>query len=204
MAQENANAENQNQEPEKPAQELSARQQAIVRQAQELLGDDLLAYYLDAGGALVLEVKAPRNLALMRMLRDQVVPPVSYLSDLHGYDDGKQSMAVVYHLFTPGESFEVTVKAITSRQAPRVPSVTELWAGAWWPEREVMEMFGVAIDGHPDPRKLLLPEDWQGYPLRKDYEYPLDHPYLRPDPLHENPAPDRPKEVENGAEAGKT
>ena len=49
-------------------------------------------------------------------------------------------------------------------------------------------MFGIAIEGHPDPRKLLLPEDWEGYPLRKDYEYPLEHPYLRPDPLHEDPA----------------
>jgi NADH-quinone oxidoreductase subunit C len=96
-------------------------------------------------------------------------------------------MAVVYHLFRPGEAFEVTVKALTPRARPQVPSVTGLWAAAQWPEREVMEMFGITLTGHPDPRHLLLPEDWQGFPLRKDYAYPLDHPYLRPDPLHDNP-----------------
>ncbi len=178
----------QNGQPEAAEPQLSGRQQAVVDAARELLGDDLLSVAVDAGGALVMEINAHRNVELLRMLKENLDPPVSYLSDLHGYDDGEATMAVIYHLFVPGESFEVTVKALTSRQAPRVPSVMELWAGAWWPEREVMEMFGIAIEGHPDPRKLLLPDDWEGYPLRKDYQYPLDHPYLKPDPLHEDPA----------------
>lgn len=167
--------------------QFSPEQEAIVRQARELLGEDLTAVGTDAGGALVLEVRAGRVLELLSMLKDEVKPAVSYLSDLHGVDGGDW-MAVVYHLFRPGEAFEVTVKAITGRGRAQVPSVTGLWPGAGWPEREAMEMFGIEIVGHPDPRKLLLPDEWEGHPLRKDYKYPLDHPYLAPDPLHDNPA----------------
>ncbi|MCX7598534.1 MAG: NADH-quinone oxidoreductase subunit C [Armatimonadetes bacterium] len=165
---------------------MTEPQRAIADAARPILGADLLRAATDAGGALVLEVKAERVVELLQMLRTAIEPPVSYLADLHGFDDG-QNLAVIYHLFRPGEAFEVRVKAVTSRQRPTVPSVMDLWKGAWWPEREVMEMYGIEIVGHPDPRKLLLPEDWQGYPLRKDYVYPLDHPYLRPDPIHENP-----------------
>ena len=170
--------------PAEPA--FSPDQQAVALAAHDLLGADLLAVRLDAGGALVLEIPAARNLDLLALLKDEVDPPVSYLSDLHSID-GESMMAVVYHLFRPGTAFEVTVRAITPRSRPSVPSAMPLWHGAWWPEREVMEMYGIEIAGHPDPRKLLLPDDWQGFPMRKDYVYPLEHPYLSPDPLHENP-----------------
>lgn len=166
---------------------LSTEQGSIVQGARDLLGDDLLSWGVDAGGALVLEVRAQRVVDLLGWLTSEADPPVGYLSDLHGLDS-EETMAVVYHLFRCGEAFEVAVKAVTSRATPRVPSVTGLWPGARWPEREVMEMFGITILDHPDPRKLLLPDDWEGYPLRKDYEYPVDHPYLAPDPLHEDPA----------------
>jgi len=165
---------------------VTEEQEAIAQAARDLLGEALLSASVDAGGALVLEVRAERTLDLLEMLRAAVQPPASRLADLHGIDDG-QALAVVYHLFRPGEAFEVTVKAVTPRQRPRVPSVMRFWKGAWWPEREVMEMYGIEVVGHPDPRKLLLPDDWQGYPLRKDYVYPLDHPYLQPNPIHENP-----------------
>ncbi len=167
--------------------QFSPEQAALAAGVRDLLGDDLLSSGLDAGGALVLEVTAARVLDLLGWLSTAAEPPVGYLSDLHGLDS-EETMAVVYHLFRRGEAFEVTVKAITPRATPRVPSVTPLWPGARWPEREVMEMFGIAILDHPDPRKLLLPDDWEGHPLRKDYAYPADHPYLAPDPLHEDPA----------------
>jgi NADH-quinone oxidoreductase subunit C len=166
---------------------LSPDQQALVDRARQLLHNDLLTISLDAGGACVMEVIAERAHDLLQWLKEQANPPVSYLSDLHGLD-GDEKMAVVYHLFRPADRFEITVKALTPRSAPRVPSVSDLWPAAQWPEREVMELFGIQITGHPDPRKLLLPDDWRGYPLRKDYHYPADHPYLSPDPLHEDPA----------------
>ncbi len=183
------------QQPEAPGPSLSPEQEAIADAARQLLGGDLLLAAPDAGGALVLEVTAARCPDLLRMLKCQTRPPVSYLSTLHGVDNG-QTLAVVYHLFRPGEAFEITVKAVTPRSRPEVPSAMGLWRGAWWPEREVMEMFGIAVAGHPDPRKLLLPEGWEGFPLRKDYEYPLDHPYLSPNPTHENPFTDQAGEAE--------
>lgn len=166
---------------------LSAEQAALAKGAQELLGSDLLSVGVDAGGALALQVKAERVLDLLEWLKTGAEPSVVYLSDLHGLD-GEETMAVVYHLFRQGERFEVLVKAVTPRSSPRVPSVTSLWEGASWPEREVMELFGIRIADHPDPRNLLLPDGWEGYPLRKDYRYPAEHPYLAPDPLHEDPA----------------
>ncbi len=179
-------ADNESKEEEQQAPELSSEQQAIVEQLKSKLGEALLSASVDRGGALVLEVKAEHIVDLLSVLKNEVEPPISYLSDLHGID-GEETMAVIYHLFRPGQAFEVLVKAVTPRTSPQVPTATSLWPGACWPEREVMEMFGIEIVDHPDPRKLLLPEDWQGYPLRKDYEVPLDHPYLKPDALREDP-----------------
>jgi NADH:ubiquinone oxidoreductase subunit C len=71
------------------------------------------------------------------------------------------------------------------RAHPTMPSLADVFPAADWNEREAMELFGIVFEGHPDPRKLLLPDDWEGFPLRKDYVYPSDHPYLRPDPRHE-------------------
>ena len=81
----------------------------------------------------------------------------------------------------------VRAKTRVSRQGGSVATVTDIWVGASWPERELMEMYGVTVEGHPDPRNLLLPEGWKGYPLRKEYEYPEEHPYLTQDPMHEEP-----------------
>ena len=70
------------------------------------------------------------------------------------------------------------------REEPVVPSLASVFRAANWNEREAAEMYGIVFESHPDPRKLLLPDDWEGFPMRKDYEIP-DHPYLRPDPTHE-------------------
>ena len=96
-------------------------------------------------------------------------------------------LEVVYHLssFTfPGRRF--TLKVILPRwkddvpgELPGVPSVVGVWRTADWQEREVYDLLGVAFAGHPDPRRILLAEDWVGHPLRKDYEYPLEYHGIR-------------------------
>ena len=64
----------------------------------------------------------------------------------------------------------IIVRTRLPRIEPHITSVTDLWPGANWHEREVFDLFGITFDGHPDLRRLLLPDDWVGHPLRKDYE----------------------------------
>ena len=72
----------------------------------------------------------------------------------------------------------LTLKTRIARDAP-CPSLTGLYRGALWMERECHELFGIRFEGHPDLRRLLLPEDWEGYPLRKDYAVDTPHPPYR-------------------------
>jgi NADH-quinone oxidoreductase subunit C len=94
---------------------------------------------------------------------------------------------VVYRFSLVSRNELVTVRAQTPKENPVVTSLANLYPGALWPEREYAEMYGITVTGHPDMRHLLLPEDFEGFPLRKDYVYPLDHPYLAKDPLREDP-----------------
>ncbi len=75
---------------------------------------------------------------------------------------------IVYHLLSVSNRQRVRLKVRASVDTP-VPTVQGIWPGAGWPEREVWDMFGIIFDGHPDLRRLLMPEDWEGHPARKDY-----------------------------------
>ena len=78
---------------------------------------------------------------------------------------------VVYHLLSiPNRArLRLKVRVASSGAGSVVPTVQGVWPGAGWPEREVWDMFGIVFDGHPDLRRLLMPEDWEGHPARKDY-----------------------------------
>ena len=76
---------------------------------------------------------------------------------------------LVYLLVSIAGGQRLRVKVRLPAAAPHVPTVSTIWPAANWLEREVWDMFGIAFDGHPDPRRLLMPEDWDGYPLRKDF-----------------------------------
>ncbi len=75
---------------------------------------------------------------------------------------------VVYHLLSIPHRLRLRVK-VRVGEGGTLPSVQEIWKGAGWPEREVYDMFGIVFAGHPDLRRLLMPEDWDGHPARKDY-----------------------------------
>jgi NADH-quinone oxidoreductase subunit C len=75
---------------------------------------------------------------------------------------------VVYHLLSTANRRRLRLK-VRVGNGGSVPTVQGIWRGAGWPEREVWDMFGVLFEGHPDLRRLLMPEDWEGHPLRKDY-----------------------------------
>lgn len=78
-------------------------------------------------------------------------------------------LGVVYHLFSMRHHHRLCLKVDLPRDNPRVPSLALLWRVADWLERETYDMFGIVFDGHPDHRRILCPDDWEGFPLRKDY-----------------------------------
>jgi NADH-quinone oxidoreductase subunit C len=121
-------------------------------------------------------VAAPQIQAVALHLRDAADARFDYLSDLTATDwpprkEGR--FDVVYCLYSTLHRHRVRLKAKVGELDP-LPSVTPVWPAANWLEREVWDMFGVNITGHPDRRRILMPEDWQGFPQRKDY--PLEGP----------------------------
>ena len=95
------------------------------------------------------------------------------LSCLTGIDNGVQvnTMEVVYNLYSIPFNTHVMVKVLLPRENPVIDSVTAIWRTADWHEREAYDMLGIKFTGHPDLRRILLPADWQGFPLRKDYHH---------------------------------
>ena len=133
--------------------------------------------------SISLTVKPEAIADACRILRDREAGAFVHLASLLGVDYG-DDLGVVYHLYELRGPARVVIHVRLPRATPRLPSIAGLFRAADWKEREAAEMFGITFDGHPDLRNLLLPDDWEGYPLRKDYVYP-EHPYLTPDPRHE-------------------
>lgn len=92
-----------------------------------------------------------------------------YVSELHG-TDFLTHLEVYTYLFSFQNEEAIAIKVKIDRDHPHVDSITPLFAGANWPEREAYDLLGIIFDGHPDLRRILLTDDWVGYPLRKDYE----------------------------------
>ncbi len=90
-----------------------------------------------------------------------------------GVDLGpEQQLEVRYNLHSMKYNHKIEIRIAVDRENPEIPSVALVWRMADWFEREVYDMYGIKFSGHPDLRRMLLPEDWEGYPLRKDYEEP--------------------------------
>ena len=81
---------------------------------------------------------------------------------------------MVYHLSSTRHRHNIVIKSKLNRETPEIETVSDIWRTAEFHEREVYELFGVNFLNHPDLRKLILPDDWVGYPLRKDYEDPIN------------------------------
>jgi NADH-quinone oxidoreductase subunit C len=109
------------------------------------------------------------------LLREPAIK-LDWLANLSGVDyaaDGK--MCVVYDLWSFDHKHTFAVKVYTPRAQPSVPSVAGLWRAAEWHEREAYDMLGIDFPGHPDLRRILCADDWEGFPLRKDYVFPREY-----------------------------
>ncbi len=115
-------------------------------------------------------VEAQAIVDVCRYLRDEPGVEFEVLSDLTCLDLPKENkLQVVYHLYSYSQRHQIVLKVDLPREDPRVSTVEGVWKAANWFEREVFDLFGVTFEGHSDLRRILLPEDWVGHPLRKDY-----------------------------------
>jgi NADH-quinone oxidoreductase subunit C len=105
------------------------------------------------------------------LLRDGPELRFNYLSDITCVDwyPSEPRFEVVYHLLSLSTRQRVRLKVKLQAGDARVPSLTTLWPSANFFEREVLDLFGIEFEGHPHPRRIMMPDDWQGHPLRKDY-----------------------------------
>ncbi|HKY33703.1 MAG TPA: NADH-quinone oxidoreductase subunit C [Candidatus Polarisedimenticolia bacterium] len=124
-------------------------------------------------GEVTAVIPAPRVVEILRFLRDDPRTAFDLLADLTAVDwpQRPRRFEVVYHLYSIPRNHRLRLKAPVG-DGESLPSATAVYAAADWHEREVFDLFGVRFDGHPDLRRILLPDEWRGHPLRK--EYPLE------------------------------
>ncbi|MBI4278486.1 MAG: NADH-quinone oxidoreductase subunit C [Armatimonadetes bacterium] len=106
-----------------------------------------------------------------RFVRDDPDLQFDFCSFVSAVDLPPDRMEVVYGLFSTSRHHDVVLKVEVARADARVPSVVGIWDGANWHEREAFDLLGVVFEGHPDPRRIMMTDDWAGHPLRKDYVY---------------------------------
>ena len=144
---------------------------SVVEKLKEQFPEEILEV-TECAGQVSVTVRRERILEIMRFLHDEGDLRFDHLADLCGVDWlGRKTprFEVVYNLFSIRYKRYLRVKAQVPEEDPRIDSVTSIWKTANWFERECYDMFGIVFEGHPDLRRVLMPEDWEGYPLRKDY-----------------------------------
>ena len=124
-----------------------------------------------ARGEVTVIVAPDELVASLESLRSDADLAFDFLSDLSATDwpDRVPRFWVAYQLYSFRHRHRLRVKAGLAEELPRIDSVTGLYPTADWLEREVFDFFGIVFDGHPDLRRIIMPDDWDGHPLRKDY-----------------------------------
>ncbi|MBI1388908.1 MAG: NADH-quinone oxidoreductase subunit C [bacterium] len=134
-------------------------------------------------GELTLYVKpdALRDIALAlrdhEELRFDLLPDLTAVDHLKEMKDGEARFHVVIHLFSTRRKKRIRLKVPVWEAECEVDTVTDIWTSADWHERECFDLFGIRFRNHPDLRRIMMPDDWEGHPLRKDYPVSNQEPY---------------------------
>jgi NADH-quinone oxidoreductase subunit C len=143
----------------------------IAQRVREQVDDEAVVGTAFHRRQATLEVAPPRVRDVLGYLRDRDEEPWTWLMSLHGCDylPDEPRLGVHYQLLSTERLERLGVKTRLGVDKPTVPSVVDLFPGADFQEREVFDMFGVVFEGHPDLRRILMPEDYEGFPQRRDF-----------------------------------
>lgn len=134
--------------------------------------DAILEFKDAAPSDSFIKVESTRIRDVASFLAKEADLQFDYLMCLSGVDYNNGKLGVVYHLASMSKRHKITLKTEVPKEDPKVPSVASIWRTADWHEREAYDLVGVVFEGHPDLRRILLPYDWEGHPLQKDYKVP--------------------------------
>ena len=152
---------------------MDNRLEKIVKVLQEKAG----ATYEEFRGEVHIFINPGQIVDVLAFLRDE--HQFSLLSALTAVDywpEENPRFHVIYQLTSLTQNLSIQLRVLVNGNQPKVPTATRVFEVANWREREIMDMFGIEFDGHPDPRRILMPEDWEGHPLRKDYPLGYEEP----------------------------
>lgn len=136
------------------------------------LGEEVLIADGYISSPIGIRVQAKKILEVCTLMYSHELLFFDYLSSITGIDNGEANgtMEVIYHLHSIPNDQSIAINTVLDRVSPQIDSVTSIWKSADWHERETYDFFGITFNNHPDLRRILLPADWEGYPMRKDYE----------------------------------
>ena len=168
---------------EAAARETRATYRTPAVETLRALGEERGGWFAEIVEALgEVTVVVPRERIVEVCAHMKAAPGLEFnmLADLCAADRGPEEeprFEVNYHLFSTTVRHRLRLKVLLNEDDPHVPTVTSVWRTANWHERETFDMFGVVFDGHPDLRRILLPDEWQGHALRKDFPLRGYEPY---------------------------
>ena len=140
-----------------------------LERAYPLFSDAIEKVVVDRG-ELTLFIKAARLVEIAKILRDQLRFEMRIgVNGIHFPEETSRELHAVYSLLSITRNQRIRLEVCVSEKEPHIPSVVEIWAGANWHERETYDMFGIIFDNHPGLTRILMPDDWSGFPQRKDY-----------------------------------
>ncbi|MGP0566482.1 NADH-quinone oxidoreductase subunit C [Nitrospina sp. 32_T5] len=159
----------------------------LVEKVRASLPDAIIRAEVTLGDAVV-HVQPENLLKVAGFLKESPELDFHYLSHITGVDyleeEREPRFEAVYELHNLDRGDSIRLRVGLDEDDPKVPTVSEVWKGALFPERELFDMFGFQVEGHPNLKRLIMPEDWEGHPLRKDYPLVVEEVAFSHNPEH--------------------